>query len=166
MPASFTISENDYIKSAQLNGAPTKKAKIFHLVVDILLFLAGITSLLNANIVLGFAFIGAAIGAITLPFLLRALIVPLILRRHYKKYRQMQKQMSVELIADGLSFKTENGSSSLVWADIYSWRENSEYIIIYIAPKIYHTLPTRIRENGFPIDELKSELLRHVGIAI
>jgi hypothetical protein len=165
MPVPFTISEQDYVKSAQLNGELTKKAKIFHLIIDTLLFLAGVSSLLNGNIILGSAFIGVAIGAVTLPYLLKFFIIPFILKRHYKKYRQMQKQMNVELAADGLSFQTETGSALLTWPDIHAWRENNEYIIIYIAPKIYHVLPVRISENGFPISELKSALLSNVGIA-
>jgi hypothetical protein len=77
----------------------------------------------------------------------------------------MQKQMSIELATEGLSFKTKNGNSILPWADIYSWRESNEYILIYIAPKMYHTIPVRLGESGFPIKELKSELSSHVGIA-
>ena len=165
MSVSFAISEQDYVKSAQLNGELTKKTKTVHLVIDTLLVLAGVSSLLNGNIVLGSAFIGAAIGAVTLPILLKIFVVPFLLKRHYKKYRQMQKPMSVELTADGLSFKTETGSAILKWPDIYAWRENSEYIIIYIAPKIYHVLPVRIGENGFPISELKNVLLSNVGVA-
>jgi uncharacterized membrane protein SirB2 len=68
MPVSFAISEQDYVKSAQLNGEHTKKTKIIHLIIDTLLILAGVSSLLNGSIILGSAFIGAAIGAITLPF--------------------------------------------------------------------------------------------------
>ena len=126
MSVPFTISEQDYVKSAQLNGELTKKTKIVHLVIDTLLVLAGISSILNGNIVLGSAFIGAAIGAVTLPFLLRILVIPFLLKRHYKKYRQMQKQMSVELTTDGLSFKTETGSTILKWPDIYAWRLRNE----------------------------------------
>ena len=130
-----------------------------------MLVLAGASSLLNGNIVLGSAFIGVVIGAVTLPFLLKNFVIPFLLKRHYKKYRQMQKQMSAELTADGLLFKTETGSATLKWLDIYAWRENSEYIIIYIAPKIYHVLPVRIGENGFPVSELKNVLLSNVGVA-
>jgi len=52
MPVSFTISEQDYVKSAQLNGELTKKTKIFHLVIDTLLVLAGASSLLMETLFL------------------------------------------------------------------------------------------------------------------
>ena len=165
MPASYTISEHDYIESAQLNGDLIKKTKTFHFVIDTLLALAGAVSLLNGNKVLGFSFIGAAVGATTLPFLLRKFAAPFFLKRHYKKYRQMQKPMSVELVSEGLSFKTETGSSTLLWPDIHAWRKNSQYILLYIAPKIYHVLPVRIADSGFPIGELKEKLTAKIGAA-
>ena len=77
----------------------------------------------------------------------------------------MQKPMSVELVSEGLSFKAETGNSTLLWPDIHSWREDGQYILLYIAPKIYHVLPVRIADSGFPIGELKERLITEVGAA-
>ncbi len=165
MQATFNITEQDYVKSAIINGEPTRKTKIFHFTVDALLILAGTLSFLNGNYALAGAMFGTAIGAVILPFSIKKLFGPLLLKRHYKKYRQIQRSISVQLTTDGIFYSTDSGTALLKWADIFSWRESSEYILVYVAPKIYHILPTRLIELGFPIEDLKTALHNNVGAA-
>ena len=165
MPTTFTITEEDYIKSALLNGELTRKTKIVHLVIDLLLVAAGFISFIRGDASLAYIFIGTAVGAVTAPYLVRLTLTPWLLKRHYKKYRQIQRPIDAQLTTEGMFYSTDAGSALLKWADIFSWRESRDYILIYVAPKMYHVLPTRLTDNGFPIDKLKSELLNHVGVA-
>lgn len=164
MSTEFQITVDDYIAAGLLNGEMTPKSKIIHLVIDIVLVVSGIAAFYIDQPIWASGFIGAAIGANLLPFILRRIVIPWRLKKHYGKYNKMRKPMTVSMNGDeGIKFESEDGTGLLNWKDIHHWRENNEYLLIYLAPKIYHLLPKRIAENGFLLQDLKGNLIKNIG---
>src|SRR6218665_2324080 len=158
MPTTYTISEHDYVCCAQINSEPRRTTQWINRGAKVALAIIGLITLLQGRTSLGWTFIGAAAAAVLLPWLLRRLIAPLILKRHYRTYKKIHEPMSVELIEAGLSFGNVNGHSTLIWHNIHAWRERSDYLLIYLAPNVFHSLPARISEDGFPLTELTAAL--------
>jgi hypothetical protein len=165
MPVQFTITAEDYIAAGLLNGEMTRTAKRIHYAIDAVLVISGVVALYYGKGIWAGGLIGAAIGGNLLPFILRKYVAPWRLRAHYAKYRQMRKPLTIAVANDGIKFESEDGVGVLKWPDIHHWRENDLLILIYLAPKIYHLVPKRIVEDGFPLEELKAGLIRNVGNA-
>ena len=166
MPTTYTVSADDYIRCAQINSEPRKHTRLLRLLTVAVMVFAGSSSLLRGDTLLGCAFIAGAVLAAVFPWLLTFVIAPYTHRRHYQKYKKMQAPISVELTDEGLCFSLDSGSTTLKWADIHAWRGRDDYLLIYLAPNIYHSLPMRIGDSGFPIATLKERLLNTVGASI
>jgi hypothetical protein len=166
MPTTYTISEHDYVQCAQINSIPRKTTRRVHLIIEVLLVIAGVTWLALGNIALGCGLIGAAIGANLFPWILKTTLAPYLLKRHYKKYKKMQEPIRVEFMDEGLGYNSEAGNSTLKWSAIEAWREHGQYLLIYLAPNVYYSLPLRIGAEGFPLDRLQQALQTHIGAPV
>lgn len=165
MPIKFHITPEDYVSAGLLNVEMTKRSKIIHYIIDSIFIILGLIAwYFERHIIVGWL-IGAVIVGNLLPFLLRKFFVPWQLKRHYKKYSKIKKPFAIILNNDSIKFESEDELGILEWNDIYKWRENSKYILIYLAPQIYHLVPKRIIEDGFPLNELEEALTKNVGIS-
>lgn len=159
MKATYRISEDDYVNAM----------KLFYKLSPILIaiFLA-VTLVLIGLIVFGSpatqagAIGGLAGGAIVL-VVGRYIISPIISRQHYRKYKAIHEEMTIELLDDGLRFFSKNGDGKLIWDNMLKWRQNDKYILIYPMPRLYYVLPKSIESNGFDVSLLTSQLAKHVG---
>lgn len=163
MTSTFQITEKDYINCSLLNGEMSHKSKMRHLAFDSLLIISGLFAWYFGKSIWAAGFIGAAIGGSLLPMLLRRVVAPPLLRRHYKKYRKIHKPLSAEVSDLGITFSSNDAAGTLKWEDIYGWRENTEYLLVYVAPKLYHIIPKRISNDGFDLEKLRNLLERHIG---
>ena len=164
MSTKCQITPENYVASGLLHEEKTKKSKVIHYIMDSTLIVGGVTALYFGSLILAGVFLGVAIGGNLLLLLAKRFIIPWQLKRHYEKYNNIKKPFTIALNNDDVKFESDDGTGKLKWEDIYKWRENSELILIYIAPKIYYIIPKRISEDGFPILELQNELTKHVGI--
>ena len=71
--------------------------------------------------------------------------------------------MTVELVETGISFCTSDGAATLRWSNIFQWRQNEKFILIYGMPVLYYILPKEIARNGFDVPQLLERLSEHVG---
>ena len=165
MTEEFQITSDDYVSAGLLNGEMTSRAKYIHYAIDASLVALGIAALYFEKYIWACGLIGAAIGGNLLPFVLRNLYSPWYLRHHYDKYKAVKKPISISILDEGVKFTSESGEGLLNWQEIHHWREGSSMILIYLAPRIYHMVPKRIAEVGFPLRELKEKLIEHVGNA-
>jgi len=165
MATEYRISVDDYIQAGLLNGEMTARSKRIHLYIDIALVVLGALAFYFEQGIIGGALIGAAVGGNLLPYILRNYVSPWLLKRHYDKYPQMKKPVEITLDELGIRMESEDGSGILKWQDINRWRENKLLILVYLAPKIYHLIPKRIVNDGFPLQKLEEKLLDHVGVA-
>lgn len=158
MKATYHISEDDYA-AALILGTRVTLRSFTRLGVLICVFVLG-AFLIGEEAI---AFISGAAGTVVIFLvlyflLLRRFVVPASLRKHYRKYRLMQDPVSVELSDDGIEQTSEQFTTKLPWEYILGWRENDEFFLLAIAPRLYHILPKRIASDGFDFDLLRSRL--------
>jgi hypothetical protein len=106
--------------------------------------------------------VGLAVFAILLAISL-VVRTPGRARRHYRQYKDLHEPLTVELTEAGLAFSTVDGQAALPWAKVFQWRQNSEFILIYRMPILFHIVPKAIAREGFDIPLLLRRLAEHVG---
>lgn len=166
METEFQITQDDYVAAGILNGEMTHKSKYIHYAIDVVLLVLGVIAIYTDNILWAGGLIGAAIGGNLLPYVLRCFYVPWYLKRHYQKYKAIRNPVCILLLDEGVKFSSSSGEGLLKWEEMHHWRENSSFILIYLAPKIYHMIPKRIEKSGFSISKLREGLIENVGLAI
>jgi len=160
MSARFRITERDYLRAGAFAAQPTRRMRaalllLGVLIVGVLGFGAG-----NWGEVIGLAGVGAVAWLVT-----AWLFQPWMLRRHYRRYQAIHDEQTVTLLDDGVRFVSAISESRLAWSKILKWRCNADYVLIYLMPRLFHMIPTRIAEQGFDMERLKAALAQHVGPA-
>lgn len=159
MKAEFRITEQDYVAAMKLYSRLTPRLRLLYLGIAVVLGMLGTsgTPLVQS------AAIGGLVGGIIAVVLGRYVLVPLLARKHYRKYKAIQELFSVELLEDGVRFTSANASGTLKWDQVLKWRQNGNYLLIYLMPRLYHIIPKSIETEGFDISELIRQLTAHVG---
>ncbi len=158
--AEYTISQDDYTSALRLHAAPTRKVYMLlgiSLTGLLLLFFFSSVRVI-ADISLG-AFIGGLITFFGITFVVN----PLIGKHHYKKYKLIQQEFTLDFDEDALITTSSSGQSKIAWNNILKWRENDKYILLYSMPRLYYILPKRISEQGFELEKLTAKLREHIG---
>jgi hypothetical protein len=163
MKATFLISQTDYVNAMRLFAKPSTTFKVYYLIAAIIVMLLIILKIPTWILP---PVIGGFIGATGMIILQRTTLVPLIARRHYKKYKLIHDEQAIELLDDGVRYSSVNGEGRQTWDKILKWRQNEKYILIYIAPNLFHIVPKSLQSSGFEIPLLIERLSQHVGAAI
>lgn len=159
MEARFRISENDYIDALKLYGRFTPKAVAVCLAVSVTLILVAV---FGSSVFRGGA-IGGLVGGGIVLILGRSVVTPLLARRHYRKYKAIHDEFVIGLVDEGVSLEASNAKGIIPWGDILKWRENEEFILLYLMPRLYHIVPKSIAQQGFDIALLVNALNKNVG---
>ncbi len=159
MEVEYTITESEYIKANKLFTKPTKGILIFYALVAILLIIA---ALVSDSFIVRLSAIGGIVGGFLGQAAVRYFYAPWRTRKQYRSYRAAQEPVVVKLDASSLHFKSKLGDSTIEWERINRWREDSNFLLIYQAPEVYHILPKRISNE---IGKIREALLEHVGNA-
>ena len=159
MTTPYRIDEEDYVNAMRLFARFSSRQVIA---------LSGCAVFLIAFAVFGSGFvqaaaIGALIGGLVATVIGRYVVAPILARRHYRKYKAIHDEFTVELLDDGVRFTSPSGNAKITWDKMLKWRENDHYILIYLMPRIYHLVPKAVASRGFDLDRLTSGLLQHVG---
>lgn len=161
MEIEYTISEIDYVSAAIFAGSVTKKqAKWFLLCFLILLLLA-----LFVVISLKFLVVYGLLSGILVYFLCLYAILPLIAKRHYRQYKLLHQPIRLTLNDSGYTVMNRSGEIRVQWSELLHWRENSKFILLYFAPRMYHIVPKKMAEKEMILNELKHCLIEQVGPA-
>jgi len=110
--------------------------------------------------------IGGLAGGLIVAVVGRYMVAPILSRNHYRKYKAIQEEFTVELHEDGVRFSSPNADGKLTWGNMLKWRQDEKYILIYPMPRIYHIVPKSIASSGFDVLLLVDGLTRHVGKAV
>lgn len=159
--ATYRITETDYLAAARLSARPSRK------LIAVYVLLAGFVVATSYLMRGGFSwepFAGVALAAAAV-VLGHILLVPLFARRAFRKYTAIQDNFEVAIVEEGLVFISSRGNGKVLWKDMIKWRENDSYILVYIAPQLFHILPKSLVSSGFDLGGLVERLSSRVGPA-
>lgn len=159
MEAQFTISEGDYIRAMALYSRMTRKQLLLYAAMGGVFFL---TAVFAQGAIQGGA-IGGIIGLFIVLLVVRPIAIPLLAKRHYRKYKAIQQPFRLRLDAEGLNFSTADGSNLIRWENILKWRQNKDYVLAYPMPRLYYVIPKHIQSQGFDLAGLLAALGERVG---
>lgn len=108
---------------------------------------------------------GGLIGGLLVALVGRYVVSPILARKHYRKYKAIHDEFAVELVEDGVRFTSPDSDGKITWAKVLKWRQNEKYLLIYPMPRLFHIVPKSVAAQGFDLQALANELVRHVGKA-
>lgn len=159
MEATYKLSESEYVRGNKLFTQLSKKSKIRY---SICIFILILTALLASSPALQGGAVFAIVGGFIGHFAQRFMYAPWATKKQYRNYKAVQNETIIKFDENGLKFQSADGAGTIKWQDIYNWRENNEFILVYQAPYVYHIIPKSLSDQGFNISELVSILTEKV----
>lgn len=161
MQARYRLSEQDYVNAGRLYARLTPR---------LWLVVAGGLAVLLATMLWGTpraraAAVGGLAGGLLVAALIRWVVNPWLLRRHYRQYKAIQQEQVLTLLDSGLHIASPDGEVRVGWDKILKWRCGADHVLIYPMPRLYYVVPTAVAQQGFDVQALTSALARHVGPA-
>jgi YcxB-like protein len=157
--AQYRISEDDYVKATKLYGKLTPRSIAVLLVAMLLL----VCLIVFGSTVVQAAGISGLVTGLSIFFLGQYVLSPWIARRHYRKYKAIQEEFSIEIMDDGFSLRTADSDAKIKWANVLKWRHNDEFILVFPMPRIYYMVPKSLATSGLDIALLIAKLTDNVG---
>jgi hypothetical protein len=156
--ANYLITEEDYVNSMKLYSRllPGLALRLVLIVVFLLIASFLVPSILQS------AILGGLVGGGLVLILGRFFLGPMLARRHYRKYKAIQEPIQICLRDDGVEFTTVDAAGVVKWEKILKWRQNDEYLLIYLMPRLYHIIPKSIASGEFDF----SLLVRMLGCKV
>lgn len=125
----------------------------------------GIIGLLLAAIVLGKAFLGPrdyqgleravftmVAVFVTMPLLLIYVFVPWNARRTYRQQKSMHRPVRIEWSEEGFATFRDDGRWTTPWSDFLRTVMHKDMILLYVAPNLFHMIPTRFLSTEQVVD--------------
>ncbi|MEM4989888.1 YcxB family protein [Collimonas sp. H4R21] len=159
MQAKYRISEEDYVNTMKLFAKLTRQQIFIYAALALVLIALAVFG----SLVVKAGAIGGLAGGLIVTVLGRYIIAPIMARRHYRKYKAIHEEFTVELLQDGVRFISPNADGKLIWNHLVKWRQNDNYILIYPMPRLYHIVPKSVVSDGFDVSLLINRLTQHVG---
>ena len=159
MKATYRISEQDYVNATKLFAKLS--LRVFLIYAASTLALIALAAFGPPIIKAGA--IGGLVGGFAVALVGRYILLPILARRHYRKYKAIHEEFTIELLNDGVRFSSPDADGKLTWNKMLKWRENKNYILIYPMPRLFHIVPKSIASNGFDLKVLTDGLLQHIG---
>ena len=154
MSCSYKLTEPEVVNAMQLNGRGSNKTLVALVIVGVALVLVGIFSEFKA---VGF---GGAVGGLIGYFAVLFLLIPFNAKKQYRQHRALRNEITMLLLEQGISFKSESGESKLQWSDIHKWRYGKGIYLLYITSNMFHMVPSRVLSNESEFSKLLGE---HIG---
>lgn len=161
MKVSYRITEDDYVAAIKLGAVPTRK--------KLLLLLALFAGLILLGLFGGPILQGAAIGGfcsgVVVYLVGQFVYVPWLGRRNYRKYKAIQQEQWVELLAEGIEVSSATSRGVVTWENVLKWRESEGLVLVYVMPRLFYIVKKGLVGEGFDVEALRGELLAGVGAA-
>lgn len=159
MQVEFRLSEDDYVRAVRF-GSPLARWRVVVLTVMGLGLLGGAifgSSVVRLSAMAGLvSFVAVVAGS-------RLFLQGFLARRTYRNYKAAQAATRVELKAEGLAMETNDAQGLLRWDNVLQWRQDDRFVLIYLAPRLFHVVPKSIAAKGFDLDGLLQALKDKVG---
>lgn len=105
-------------------------------------------------------------GGVVCAVMIKFFIGPFMARRHYRQYKAIHDEFTLRLLDEGVQFISSSGESILRWDSVLKWRQDSDYVLIFPMPRLYHIVPKSVAANGFDLEGLIERLRTQVGEAV
>jgi len=165
MSARYRLSIRDYYRVAWLASPGGGKAWVGLLYLFSFAVLVVGGAAIGSDLVIG---VGAGI-MLGLPLVMIPYASIFSLYSYYWRYRRNHNEFEVAVRDDGIRFTSSNGENRLEWSSLRKWRCDSDYVVIYVAPRrflivpCFVIVPCAVGLQGFDIEGLKAALTGHVG---
>jgi YcxB-like protein len=157
--ATFRISEEDYVDAMDLFAKLTLRMAVIFPISALGLVLVA----LFGSPIFRSGAIGGLVGGLAVTLIARYIVSPRLARRHYRNYKAIQEEFSLELLEDGIRYVSPNAEGKTIWSQVHKWRQNDKYVLIYLMPRLFQIVPKSIAAQGFDCQALTNRLLQHVG---
>ena len=158
--ATFKITEDDYMAAIRLHSRMPRSLRLIWCVLVIIVTAGAVFGPDDTRVMASITLVCNLLAFFGLP-----LFVRLVSRGQYRNYRAIQAEFSATLHESGLHLKTEFGESRVTWANVLKWRHNEQYLLLYLAPRLFHVVPKSIAAQGFDFVGLLESLKAYVGPA-
>ena len=71
--------------------------------------------------------------------------------------------MQIALNEEGIEFSTADSNGMIRWEKFLKWRQNDNYLLVYLMPRMYYIIPKSIEASGFDLAALTSALETNLG---
>ncbi len=159
MEVEYNISEADYVASVKLAATLTRKQIYWLAGGGALLLLAGLFGPDQWKIMSNSGLVCGIVGYLVVLHL----FLPLQAKRHYRSYKSIHIPLFITLSDVGFTIRTDHGQNELKWGKLLKWRESSNHILVYFAPKMFYMIPKRLAAAGFDLEQFRKELHAHLG---
>lgn len=159
MKVKYRISEDDYVSAMKLFAKLSPRVSAIYSASTVVLV---VLAIFGATLIKAGA-IGGLAGGVIVTLVGRYIASPILARRHYQKYKAIHQEFTIELLDDGVRFTSPDADGKLTWDKMLKWRENQDYILIYLMPQLYHIVPKSIVAGGFDVKLLTNGLSQYVG---
>lgn len=158
MLVSYRISQEDYVNAMRLHDRLMPRPAL--IVVAIVAGMAIVAT--YGPVWLQPASVGALCGLLVV-MLFNWGASPLIARRRYRLYKAIHEEFGILLRDHDFLLWTSRTEVTVSWAKVRGWRENSDYVLVYVMPRLFYIVPKSLRKKGFDIETLTRRLREHVG---
>lgn len=86
---------------------------------------------------------------------------PRATRKYYRSSPELQSPTTLKAAEGGMTFISETGTASRTWDQFHGWKENEDYLLLYVSTLSMHILPRRIFEQPANYDFLKDKIEEH-----
>jgi hypothetical protein len=109
--------------------------------------------------------LGVAGTLLVIGVLASRLWVPRRLRRLHQENRALQLPFRSRLDATGFETESDRDVSRRAWADLRTWREDADYILLYETTDCFRIIPKRCLNAPGQLEEARRLLTEHLGPA-
>lgn len=155
----YQISEDDYAYAIRL-GIPLTAWRMGLLAV---MFLGLAAGAIWGKTPLQEVCLGGAVALPVMVVWMRVYLIGYVARRNYRKYKAMQMPVRAALKPEGLSFESRDAQGLVRWENMLKWRHDERFVLIYLAPRLFHVVPKSIAAKGFDLEGLLQALNDQVG---
>jgi len=64
--------------------------------------------------------------------------------------------VQIALNEEGIEFSTADSNGMIRWEKFLKWRQNDNYLLVYLMPRMYYIIPKSIEASGFDLAALTS----------
>ncbi len=155
----YSLTEDDSVQALKLDGRPSRVLLAAYAVAG-----AGLLTLvLEGPIKLKIVAVCTLVGGIAGEALGRHVIAPVLRRRSYRRNALLHNEFTIEISDRDIRIFSLQTDATLTPDRVVRWREGQHHILIYVARRIYFTIPKRSAPTTPDLAALRARLQQYTG---